>query len=385
MRSTRRAVAENPKDASAWLNLNDIATLTLTREDRMVGNFIPGRLRTRMRQIQILTGLHASSELQPDNADHHQRLADHYLQEKLYDFALDHMQAAEKALQNVKPSNAEERQFLDAKLKQLQAKTKLIDDGVRQRLAKWKEMTSATPPGIKGDEVALRKADIAANANIEEVMGLQRVRSPIGLGKKALEILSELKGEGLPPQSQQYALLLQFRLLLALGQADKVMQGLQEENVKKGLPPEAYATNMILAGGALGDYAAVETSLATLEAEMRKAGQQSREASATAIAGFVPCLMHLPKMGSAAAIATACVLQSNAPLGTMHKIQDVLEVQQNEMCNTITLRGIMALEAGNNDFARALFQRAIEQAGTNYFTERPIAERYLKLLNEQKR
>jgi hypothetical protein len=69
----------------------------------------------------------------------------------------------------------------------------------------------------------------------------------------------------------------------------------------------------------------------------------------------------------------------------MNKVNDVLQVQQNELCNLITLRGIMALESGNNEFARTLFQRAIDQAETYYFTERPIAERYLRLINEQKR
>ena len=92
-------------------------------------------------------------------------------------------------------------------------------------------------------------------------------------------------------------------------------------------------------------------------------------------------------MGSGGAVAEAFVLQSLLP---MAKIQEkwastAPQFQHNELSNVITFRGICALEAGNTEHARVLFQRAIDQAGDYFFTERPIAQRYLDLLKQQKR
>ncbi|HZZ78891.1 MAG TPA: hypothetical protein VFE62_10260 [Gemmataceae bacterium] len=388
MRTTRQAVAQNPLEARCWLGLiEDVELIRQAQEDYWVGNiYVPGSLRSRMRHLQVLTARRALVQLKPDNPDYHQRLADLYLREKLFDLALDHLQIAEKLMQSIKPANKEERQFLDATLQRQQAQIKFWEDAIRQRVAKWKELTSNMPANLKADEIILGKAYVAANEGIDEVVKGQRMRSPLGLGKKALEMLStELNVEALTPQAQRTALLLQYRLLLSAGQADMVMEGLQQEGVKKGLPPDSYAEYLFYAGAALGDYASMEKALATLEGTLRDGTRQARNTSATALSGFVPCLMQAPCVGSNAAIAQAFVLQSIPPLSAMNKMSDVMQTQYNEMCNTITLRGIVALEAGNTDFARTLFQRALDQADGFYFTERPIAERYLARLNDQKR
>ena len=57
-----------------------------------------------------------------------------------------------------------------------------------------------------------------------------------------------------------------------------------------------------------------------------------------------------------------------------------------DLYNTITLRGIIALEAGETKQARTIFEAVLKEAANEaYFSDAPIAARYLELLDAQKR
>jgi tetratricopeptide (TPR) repeat protein len=164
------------------------------------------------------------------------------------------------------------------------------------------------------------------------------------------------------------------------------MESLKKEDIRKSLPPELYAINQLFAGAALGDYDAMEEALAAIEKSMRENLIKSRDLAHERVGRNAPALLMMPKIGSAAALAAGAVALSPLPLQEINTMRDLLHLHQNELSNAITLRGIVALEAGNTEYARTLFQRALDEAGdAYYFTERPVARRYLELLNEQKR
>ncbi len=243
-------------------------------------------------------------------------------------------------------------------------------------MAKWKEL-----PGSP-----FQKAMEAYAGKFQELQGNQTVEARFGLGKKALEILLEIKPETLPDEQRLVDMQLRYSLLLATGHADRVMASLKEVDAKKSLPPPVFAQNLLFAGAALGDYEAVDEALASIEKSMQADLKKSR-AQALELAGqFAPAVLLLPRTGSAAALAGAAVGYPRAAKEIESGIQVAQVTLHNELGNAVTLRGIMALEAGNTAHARTLFQRAIDEAGDTYFfTERPIARRYLELLNEQKR
>jgi hypothetical protein len=218
------------------------------------------------------------------------------------------------------------------------------------------------------------------------VQGDRPVKVRYGLGKKALDILLEIKPDTLPDDQRLADMQLRYDLLLATGHADTVMDSLKTQNVRKSLPPVIFARNQLLAGAALGDYDVTEEALAALEKIAQEEVKKGRDLALERVGKFAPMLLVMPKIGSASALATAATLQALAPIGETNNIHRLREFQHNELSNAITLRGIVALEAGNTAFARTLFQRAIDDAGdTYYITERPIARRYLELLNAQKR
>jgi tetratricopeptide (TPR) repeat protein len=297
------------------------------------------------------------------------------------------MQAAEKALEARRPTRPDEQKAIEAALKLHREEVQGLDKAVRQRLAKWKEMCAALPTGkASGAEIALKKADMAYNETFVEMMGNQQVRSPIGLGKKAYEILSDIKPESIPEKLRAVDLQMRYRLLMAMGRADEVMKSLKTEDMKKNLPVELYATNLLVAGAALGDYDAMEEALAAIEKNMKQGMKSAHSGVEIATAALAPELLVIPQIGSAGALATAATLQALMPLAQIQGMRIELEGLHNELGNAVTLRGIVALEAGNTEFARTLFKRALDEAGdTHFFTERAIARRYLELLNEQKR
>ncbi len=389
VRSTRQAVAENPLDAQSRACLIEALDVRKRQEDHWIGGFAPGRQRERVYRVQRVANLYALTQLQPENFDFHRRFAEVLAQEKMLDLALEQMQVAEKALEAYRPSSPNEQKNIAEMLKGYHAMVQQLDKEVRQRLAKWKDLCDTVPAGkFSKQEVALQKAAWAFAFKFEQPQdGNQRARAtPLGLGKKAYEILAEIEPDSLPDRLRLADLSLRFELLLAMGQANDVMTSLKKDNIRKGLPPEIYADNLLLAGAALGDYAAMEDALAALDKIEREKLDKVRELVRERAGKYAPALLVMPTMGSAVVLASAAVAQSPMPLQELNDARESLHKGHNELSNTITLRGIIALEAGNTQHARVLFQRALDEAGeTNLFTERSIARHYLDLLNEQKR
>ena len=171
IRSTRRA------DSTSW-KPSTCAT------DKKIGGRAEWRRTAcaeRVHKIQTVTSLYALTQLQPENADAHRRYADMLMREKFIDLALEHQQAAEKAMEAYKPINAEDQKRVEGQLQQQRKYVQALDKMVKQRLAKWKEMCASLKPGnLSSQEIALKKATLAYVGEFEEMQGNQRVPAPLG-------------------------------------------------------------------------------------------------------------------------------------------------------------------------------------------------------------
>ena len=172
------------------------------------------------------------------------------------------------------------------------------------------------------------------------------------VGKTALDLISEIKSDSLPDRARMEDLMLRFQLLLAIGHASEVMEGLKLENIRKAMPPELYALHLLFAGRHR-DYSAMDEAIVTLEKGARRARKIRRIGPRGAVRLALTTLAP-PPVGSAVALAGPC-----APLPILFRDFDnmraLLELQHNEVANLITLRGIFALESGNTALARAAF------------------------------
>ncbi len=89
----------------------------------------------------------------------------------------------------------------------------------------------------------------------------------------------------------------------------------------------------------------------------------------------------MPILGSALPIGPLAAEELRGQFSLVVSQMDRLHMIMNELCNALTLRGILALEAGETAAALVHFERALTTAGPNFnFSDRPIAQRYLDLL-----
>jgi hypothetical protein len=365
VRAARRAVAANPYDAQAQAVLHDAnELLRRSQEDHWINyqarrEAHPAMLRDRLRQTQLAASLYSAVQLAPDQYEANDRLADYYIQHNLLDLALEHKQIAERGLEGIRADPRYNAKQVDATLKRHHEIVKSLESDVKVRMAKWKEGIAKMHP--------LEQADYAIRGTFQDLINDKPTPMPLGLGKTGLEVLLSLKEDKLTADQQFASLLMSFELLLTMGQGEVVAQQLRKEAVRKALPASVYGRYQLLAAGATGDYEGMEQGAKQLEGI------------------FVQSLVHL-----APATLVWPTMQSAGPLGYTYAWQsrlalDLLATQNNELCNLMTLRGILALEAGDTQKARALFQSALDQSGKEHrFTERAIAQRYVDLLNAQK-
>jgi hypothetical protein len=366
VRAARQAVAENPHDVQAQLALleaNEI--LRREQEDRWINyqpqrGAHPSKLRDRMRQFQTGASLYKAVQLTPDQYEANHRLAEYYEQQNLLDLALEHTLLAETSLQSLRSDPKINAKQLDEFMKNYRGKAKSMESAVKMRQSKWKEMKEKLPP--------LAYAAYAYRGTFQDLVNDQPVNLPLGLGKAALDTLGALDSSNLSRDEQVGRLMLQFELLLSVGRAEEVAELLRDEKIRQAVPASIVAEFQLFAGGAVGDY------------EMMDQGAKYMEASfAKAVAALAPSVLITPTMQSGNVLAFTYTWQNRLA-------RDLLALQNNELCNLTTLRGIIALEAGDTRAARTLFQSALTQAGHEYtFNDRLIAQRYLLLLNEQKR
>jgi hypothetical protein len=387
VRGARRAVAENPLDASSHYVLR-IANEVLRneQEDYWMGFQKSGRgqhpslLRDRMRRTQLNASAYQVAQLQPENPDHHQLLAELYIREHMRDLALEHMQLAFKGHQTRMASGkygVKTPKEQEAVLKQYHEKlVDPLEKSVRQRLAQFKDNSDKLTP--------FNKVNYALREQFQEFREGGVERTPLGLGKKALDLLLEIDPKTLAQEEERAYLLMRFELLLAMGRVDVVADNLKLESVRAILPEAMIAQYQVFTAGALGDYETLDEALSVIEKQQRENLMRLKEGLNARRSLCVPSMFLAPALPSGGALSVAVMLQTIPALRQMNDATDQSDKMHNDLFNTITLRGTMALEAGATRRARTLFQSVLTEAGAeHYFSDRAIASRYRDLLNQQ--
>jgi hypothetical protein len=376
VRGARRAVAENPLDPACHkvlLEANE--TLRGFQEEHWAGQRSP--LRNQLRQVQLVASVYNLVQLQPDNPDYHETLAKIYLQKNFRDLALDHFQQAYKGHEARFASGkygSRTPKEKDAALKNYREKNiDPLDQTVRVRLAQFKETSEKLAP--------LQKVANALHQRFQEFGEKGKEETPLGLGKKAWDILMETDQTTLAKEEVHTYLLSRFDLALSMGRVDIVAEDLKNENVRSALPPAVLAQFELLAAAAVGDYQTMDQALALIEQQQREGIRLVGEEIKRRRTRCAPSMVLVPLQH----FATGLVVGVIQTLETLEFERIVAGKAHNDLFNTKTLRGIVALEAGDTNQAREIFQTTLREAGSeHFFSDRPIARRYLDLLNQQR-
>jgi hypothetical protein len=378
VRTARLAVAENPLDPDshrALLIANE--ALRNVQEDfwaqRQARAPHPSALRDRLRQTQLLASAYNLARLQPDNPDNHHNLADLYAMQNQLDLALAHRQLALKALEKLltsgknAPKNPKDR---DAALKNYHDKNiKRLEDSVRGRLADFKENSGNLKP--------LDKVIYARNKLFKEFGEKGVEESLLGLAQKAWDVLTEIDQNSLTKEDLHKYLLIRFDLALSMGRVEILADDLKHEGVRAAVP----APIQLLAAGALGDYQAMDEALALIEQQQREGLRRLGEDIKRQRTRCAPSMVLAPTQPFPAGLIAG--LTNVAHTLVFERI--AVSNAHYDLFNAMTLRGIVALEAGETEHARDLFQATLNEAGSeHFFSDRPIARRYLDLLNQQR-
>lgn len=403
VRTSRQAVAENPRDVNAQTSLADsIEFLRKNQEDRWIGYvhqtgtldkkvreqlppwhviFLesllkrphPSPLRDRLRQLQHLSSCFNAMQLQPDNFGLHQTMAKLYLEQNMLDMALEHMQITESILEKRRATiPGEQAKNFEMGIKGFHDEVDNLEKTVKQRLSKWKELPTKTP---------FQSAYLAYNGKFQSLIGANEISTPFGLGKKAFEMLGTIKDDQLADNERLDFVIMLYDLLLSMGRADVVAERLLDANVKKNLPPAIYSQYQLLAAGALGDYATMDQALTTMESAVREVVKVDQGRAALAAATFATLAgmqAGYPNLTQAAAAFFG------PPQLLANTVVINYEGRRGELLNIMTLHGAILLEAGENQKARSVFQQTVtESKDALFFADRVIARRYLELLDEQ--
>lgn len=392
VRTARVAVAENPLNAESQVALTTATeVLRNLQEDYWInhqrGAQHPSSLREYLRQTQLAVGRFRAAALQPDSYEHQIKLVELYLQLNMPDLALERANAAEQAAEArmtagkdlVMPTGEVVRakdkdNFLRGFRKDM---LKPLTDTVKERLARFEETKG--PP--------LEKAIKAVRAEYHDLRQGDKIQQTrLGLARKALELLDAIEPASLKDQEHETFLRMTLDLHLTTGQVDRVADDLKKAHGLKRHQPDVYYTYQLVVAGVLGDYKAMDDALEMLEDGLRERLKQVSAETDRRRNNTVPMVAAAGTQTSFPALASTVGLRT-AP-AILHFSQAYFEQQQtkNDLGNVMALRGITALESGDTKQARSFFQTALaEDEKTFPYADRPIAQRYLELLDQQVR
>jgi hypothetical protein len=339
VRAARRAIADSPASADSYFALAEAyALLWREQEEHWVGLSYASRdasPRQKLRQVQLLTALEYYLILRPQDGEAHWRLFQSYAQLQYLDLALDHLHAAAEFFAAKGPGRGESREDFQQRMEQLQ-----------------REVTK------RAADVKSREDDYEVDARDKPLSGKVQKALQNGLIRRARDLLLEAAPVQLVPEE----ISLLFDLLLSTGRPDQAFAFSSEVlRPHLGLDYEWYNA---LIGAACGDYQRagqfLEDYIQRLE-QMNIEGVLRLMEMQTFQGGLSPGLSP----GSLYGILTA-----------PSRISQVADYR--------VLRGLLALEEGDNAVAAKYFQAALDAGKLEAFAfeSRPIAERYLQLIRE---
>ncbi|MFO0845797.1 MAG: hypothetical protein U0797_26010 [Gemmataceae bacterium] len=341
VRAARRAVSANPDDAGAHLLLGQCyRRLLMGTRERMWAVRLP-RL-AQLRQAQASAALSRAYALNPALAQAHLELARLYQQVGYLDLALTHLRAYRVAADRQGPEGRE-----------------VVPDAELDQLAKVVGVQEAE---FAAESARAREADRARSA----------VRRGLAGRARALLLASDVSAFGAEGTA------LELDLLLRTGGADAVLDWTTEE-FQGSLGAAGYHWLRAQALAAVGGYAAADAELAELTGPGRPTPERTAGALATLVGRAVldeqPAGLGLPDL----------LLRVLA----RHDFQSSVGQATAELArraDAFTLRGLLALEAGEVDQARAAFGAALANTADSpvgagvEFAGRPVAREALGLL-----
>jgi cell division septum initiation protein DivIVA len=343
-------LADNPDDKNAYLMLGTAYYKLFWETKERERSFDLGYLHPILiRHTQLVTALNQALKIDPDLEVAHELLATHYascrqlnLPNYYHDVELKHRQEQlriRKARVEKFKGSEEEVERQQKFIKQLEEEVKSLKHTVDTRTNLY-EINAANKPVVQRAVEALKQ----------------------GLGAEAQSILEKADPKDLvarsSPNSPPLGYLLRIRLLLSLGRVADVREAAFTEDNKKmnwGTAPEvglpAYAWFELLAAAAIGEYAEADKVLAGLEKQVHERNATEFPVFARS---FVAAMLHFQSEG----------FGWRKSDGMDQWRQAAMQYLEQE-CETKTLRGWLALEAGNIDLARKEFRETLELARIN--------------------
>jgi hypothetical protein len=374
MRQSWQAVAESPDSERGYVILaNAIARASQQEKYWVIGlrdTQPPNTLRSMLRNVQLVSALQSAAEVGfSDPRRQHQvhfDLYSLYLEKHALDLALDQVRVAEQAWDSAQPEDARQQEDWRAWRKELEGRRKGLEDEVKRRQSDFDLKTATRSKKEKLTELLYGTITRFTKEN-------KPVSDPRGWGLTgmALQMLQDIDPESLKDNQQKlsHAQLL-IDLLFQLGQARQA--SILLDSVQDALG--AAALNLaVYRAGTQGNYDELRATLAKLErprAEIVRAGR--------AVSFAYNAALVLPPPFLSQAHAMLAVTATRAT--TWAQILFEWSVQAGEHYNLMTLRGIIALEAGDTAAAQRHFEQALNESAGFLFSERAIAQRYATML-----
>jgi hypothetical protein len=333
VRAARRAIAASPNDPEAYLGLAEAYnTLWSRQEDLWTGRPADLRqltVRQKMRQVQYATAMEYALKLRTDNVEAHYQLFKHYVGMEYYDIALEHLNSAVDQAEAAGPRVNEPESEFKGRIDALKKEVKSLDEFVGKRRNRF--------------------VLDAADKPLDTKLGLAMQS---GLTARALELILAADNSQVSPS----VINLELDLLLSMGRAHDA-----GEVMKTGMDPATrinYLRTIVFMHAARGDYAEAGRSID----EMLTFLEQNNANS----------YLRLVQMQ---------VFEGGMTPGTLNGMKLLVD-RVRDVAGYLVLRGLIALEEGENATAAQAFERAVAMSngGRFDFDGRAVAFRYLQLI-----
>lgn len=328
VRAARRALADNPNDARAYLVLGEsyLALLHDTREGIWAGQL---KNLGQLRHAQASAALNQAVFLKPDYARAHLSLGRLYREVGYLDLALNHLRTYFRLLQKVGiPAGISAERF--------QAETSRFQEELNQLTKQVSTAEDAFVVASSGAPVFDRASHASRN----------------GLAGKARDLLLESHRAAFGPGGME----LELELLLGTGRARDVREWMLPEH-KEDLEPSAYHWIRLRALAASGDYVGAEEESAEL-AQVVTSRRADKE--------------PVPFRESMALLIGQTVLDAHSgggvlpyevrqPFGRIEYTSRIVALARKtrQKAEVTVLRGLLALELGAVDEAEFLFREVL--------------------------
>jgi hypothetical protein len=390
VRRARQTVAAAPEYERSYGFLTNAIIHAREEEDYWVAGVFRGNppqtLRSRLRGVQAASAMRTAIDVGITDTVRqytvHSDLAQHYLQKFALDLALEETRVAEEAVAAKMQESPQQEEGLREFHKQLASQHKGLKDMVDKR----KDLFGVTMANKRPLE---KVGELLFGAPRQVDKDNKPVQSRgWGLTGHALELLLAIDPRSLAEKERRQWEVWTIDLLFHMGFSRKATEELYkaleyERGVAKAGPDlPSFAMEalpfLVLSAGTQGNYDDLQQVLANWERILAERVRGSLvRAYATGLmappplVGYTNCTLGVP------------ILRVSGPghlewMNFNTLVESWLNTS-NEYFNLRTLRGIMALEAGDTAGAYQMFDDALRESGA-YYLERPIAERYRALL-----